>query len=78
MELDIDIPDNIYQIVGHTPVFSFNLPTNQPINRPFILSLKHGTGKVQFSDIGIGYYYQSDDLKRPDVIINKKFAIGIN
>lgn len=77
VELDIDIPENVYQIIGHTPVFSFNLPTNQFIDRPFVLSSKNGTGKVQFSDVGIGYYYQSDDLKRPDVIINKKFTVTV-
>lgn len=74
-ELDVDIPDDVYQIVGHTPVFYFDLPRNQPVNKPFVLQAKIGTGKVQFSDVGIGYAYRDDLLERPEVIINRKFAI---
>ena len=77
LELDIDIPDNVYQVVGHTPVFSFNLPANQETRKPFILSSKKGNGKIQFSDVGMGYYYKNDDLERPEVMINKKFAIKV-
>ena len=77
VELDVDIPDNVYQIVGHTPVFSFRLPKYQESDKPFVLSCKNGNGKVQFSDVGIGYYYKSDDFVRPKVIINKKFSIVI-
>ncbi|MBI2995751.1 MAG: metallophosphoesterase [Candidatus Melainabacteria bacterium] len=69
-ELEIDIPDNVYQIVGHTPVFLFDLPRNQSINKPFVISVKNGTGKVQFSDVGIGYYYRND-FERPEVAIEK-------
>lgn len=76
-ELDVNIPSNIYQIVGHTPVFSFNLPGKQPINKPFVLNAKAGNGKVQFSDVGIGYYYNAGDFKRPEVVINKKFAVPL-
>lgn len=77
-ELDINIPNNIYQIVGHTPVFSFNLPSKQSVNKPFVLQAKVGGGMVQFSDVGIGYYYKPDDLKRPNVVINRKFAIPLS
>ena len=79
-ELEVSVPDNVYQIVGHTPVFSFNLPQSQPINRPFVLyrgGLQTARpGKVQFSDVGIGYYYKND-FERPEVFINKKFAVEI-
>lgn len=74
LELDLDIPDNVYQIVGHTPVFSFNLPKHQPINIPFTIKAKKGSGKVQFSDVGIGYYYKND-FERPEVVINRNLAI---
>lgn len=72
-ELEIDIPENVYQIVGHTPVFSFNLPKDQPINKPFVLNAKAGTGKLQFSDVGIGYYYRND-FERTEVVIKKLFS----
>ncbi|MBI1858226.1 MAG: metallophosphoesterase [Candidatus Melainabacteria bacterium] len=75
--LDVSIPNNVYQIVGHTPVFLFNLPSKQPTNVPFVLSASAGNGKVQFSDVGIGYYYREDDLARPSVIINKDRAIEV-
>jgi hypothetical protein len=68
-ELEVEIPDNVYQIVGHTPVFSFRIPNNQSVAFPFVLSSKNGLGKVQFSDIGIGYYYKKDDFERPEVSI---------
>ena len=74
-ELDVDIPNDVYQIVGHTPVFSFDLPKNQPINKPFVVSSKTGTGKVQFSDVGIGYYYKSD-FERTAVGIEKLNSIA--
>jgi len=67
-ELDVEIPGNIYQIVGHTPIFSFHMPQEQQINKPFVLSSKTGGGKVQFSDVGIGYFYKSD-FERPEVFI---------
>lgn len=67
-ELGVEIPNDVYQIVGHTPVFSFNLPKEQLINEPFVLSGKNSTGKVQFSDVGIGYYYR-DDFERPEVTL---------
>lgn len=76
-ELDVDIPDNVYQIVGHTPVFSFDLQKNQPINKPFVISAKNGTGRVQFNDVGIGYYYKPNDFERPEVVINVKLAYNI-
>ena len=68
-ELDVEIPDNVYQIVGHTPVFSFRIPNNQSVTSPFVLSSKTGTGKIQFSDVGIGYYYKKDSFERPEVFI---------
>lgn len=67
-ELDVAIPDDVYQIVGHTPVSSFDLPKDQLINKPFVLNAKNGTGKIQFSDVGIGYYYKND-FERPEVFI---------
>lgn len=70
-ELDVDIPDNVYQIVGHTPIFLFNLPKDQLMNKPFTLRAKKGTGKIQFSDVGIGYYYKNDDFERPEVFIEQ-------
>ena len=76
-ELDVKIPDDVYQIVGHTPVFLFNIPRNQSSTYPFLLSSKMGTGKIQFSDVGIGYYYKKDDFERPEVVINSVFAIRI-
>lgn len=76
-ELEADIPDNIYQVVGHTPVFLFNLPKNQPTTVPFVLSSKSNTGRIQFSDVGIGYYYESDSFERPEVVINKKLAVAV-
>lgn len=72
-ELEADIPENVYQIVGHTPVFFFNLPNEISTKGPFVLSAKKGNGKVQFSDVGIGYYYRND-FERPNVIINKNLA----
>lgn len=74
-ELDSEIPDDVCQIVGHTPVFSFNIPRNQRFTYPFILFSKKNTGRIQFSDVGIGYYYKNNDFERPEVIINPKFAI---
>ena len=68
IEFDVDIPDDVYQIVGHTPVFLFNLPSSHPVTEPFVLSSKDGTGKVQFSDVGIGYFYKSG-FERPEVFI---------
>ena len=70
IEIDVDIPNNICQIVGHTPVFSFAIPKNAETTKPFIISAKNGTGKVQFSDVGIGYYYKSD-FERPEIKIKK-------
>ncbi len=70
-ELEVPIPDNVYQIVGHTPVFSFNIPNRQSVNCPFVLSKE--TGKVQFSDVGIGYYYKNDSFERQEVVIKKCF-----
>ncbi len=72
---DVEVPD-IYQVVGHTPVFFFKLD-NTENKKPFILKSKNGLGKVQFSDVGIGYHYR-DDFQRPDVIINKKFAVTVD
>ena len=54
---------------------SFDLPKNQPINKPFVVSSKTGTGKVQFSDVGIGYYYKSD-FERTAVGIEKLNSIA--
>lgn len=68
-ELEAEIPDDVYQIVGHTPVFSFRIPNNQSVASPFVLSSKTGSGKIQFSDVGIGYYYKKDDFERPEVSI---------
>lgn len=76
-ELEANIPDNVYQIVGHTPVFFFNLPKAVPISKPFVLKSKKGNGKVQFSDVGIGYYYRND-FERPEAVINRKLSIIIN
>lgn len=76
VEIDVEIPENVYQIVGHTPVFYFDLPRNHPINVPFVISSKKGTGKIQFSDVGIGYHYKND-FERPEVIINKRLAVQI-
>jgi len=74
-ELDVEIPENVYQIVGHTPVFSFNLPSGQAINKPIIIGSKKSTGKIQFSDVGIGYYYKENEFERPEVYLNTKFAV---
>ena len=74
VEIDVEIPDDVYQIVGHTPVFSFALPRNEPINKPFAIQAKKGTGKIQFSDVGIGYYYKSD-FERPEVVITKETTL---
>lgn len=71
---DLEIPD-VYQIVGHTPVFFFKLP-NEENNKPFILPHKDGKGKIQFSDVGIGYHYK-EEFDRLEVVINKKLAISI-
>ncbi len=68
-ELDVDIPDNVHQIVGHTPTFLFKLSSNEFINKPFVIPAPNGTGKVQFSDVGIGYYYKNDSFERPDVLL---------
>lgn len=68
IELDTEIPDNIYQIVGHTPVFLFDIPDKELIHRPFILRSKTGGGRIQFSDVGIGYYYKPD-TERPEVFL---------
>ena len=68
-ELEVDIPENIYQVVGHTPIFLFNLPKDQPMNKPFTITAKNSTGKVQFSDVGIGYYYKNDSFERPEVAL---------
>ena len=68
-EIDTDIPDDVYQIIGHTPVFSFNLPQSQSTHEPFVISSKTNNGKVQFSDVGIGYFYKSNGLERPEVTI---------
>lgn len=75
LDLDeVEIPD-VYQIVGHTPVFFFKLP-NAENNRPLILTHKDGKGKVQFSDVGMGYHYK-EELSRLEVVINKKLAVSI-
>jgi hypothetical protein len=71
---DIDIP-NVYQIIGHTPVFSFKL-SNLEINMPITLTNKEKMGKIQFSDVGFGYHFK-EELDRPEVIINKKLALLI-
>jgi len=68
VEFDVDIPNDIYQIVGHTPVFSFALPKSSETTKPFVIKAKNGTGQVQFSDVGIGYHYKSD-FERPEVLI---------
>lgn len=68
VEIDVDIPNDVYQIVGHTPVFSFALPKSSETTKPFIIKAKTGTGQVQFSDVGIGYHYKSD-FERPEVLI---------
>ncbi len=68
-EIECSIPDNVLQIVGHTPVFLFGVPRSQSVTCPFVLS--SGSGKVQFSDVGIGYYYKNDTFDRPEVVIKK-------
>lgn len=74
-ELSVEIPDNVFQIVGHTPVFLFRSVKNENIYKPFVIpsSNPDGTGKIQFSDVGVGYYYKEDDFNRPDVFIDKEF-----
>ncbi len=72
---DIDIP-NIYQIVGHTPVFLFKL-SNLEINAPLVITNDERSGKIQFSDVGLGYHFK-EAFDRPEVIINKKLALIID
>lgn len=77
-ELEAEIPDGVYQIVGHTPVFSFRIPNAQSVTLPFVLSSKNGSGKIQFSDVGMGYYYKQDSFDRPEVSIKAwKYFLNI-
>ena len=71
-ELFVEIPEDVYQIVGHTPIFLFNNPQSQSTYEPFVMSSKTSSGKIQFSDVGIGYYYKSDSFERPEVCISLK------
>ena len=66
-EILVKIPDKVYQIVGHTPVFKFNMNDNSKIKSPIIYSSSLSNGKVQFSDVGMGYFYDSDSFERPEV-----------
>lgn len=77
VSIDEKIPDDVYQIVGHTPVFSFRLSENNLKDKPFVISSKKSSGKIQFSDVGIGYYYKDDTFDRPDVSINPKEATEV-
>ena len=44
--------------------------------RPFIVKGLNGIGKIQFSDVGIGYHFK-ETFERPEVVINKKLAYEI-
>ena len=68
-EINDEIPQGVYQVVGHTRVRDFDLPEGHPINKPLILPDKEGKAFVQFSDIGIGFYYNSENLDRPEAMI---------
>ena len=68
---------NVYQIVGHTPVFNFDIQGNHIVRRPFVLAKKDINAEIQFSDVGIGYAYKDDSLDRPKVIINNKYAMRV-
>lgn len=74
-EIKAEIPNNVYQIVGHTPVHYFT--GTHPGNKPLIIGVKTGNGKVQFSDVGIGYYYEND-FERQALVINPKDATVLN
>ncbi|MBI3590909.1 MAG: hypothetical protein HY094_05965 [Candidatus Melainabacteria bacterium] len=69
-KINDEIPDGVYQIVGHTRIPDFDLPNDYPTNRPLILPSKNGKAFVQFNDIGMGTYYDKDNLNRPEVVIN--------
>ena len=69
-EINDNIPEGIYQTVGHTKVTDFDLPDGVPINRPLILADKDSKAFVQFSDIAMGTYYSEDDINRPEVFLN--------
>lgn len=63
------IPEGIYQIVGHTKVCDFDLLEGCVVNRPLILSDSASKAFIQFTDIATGKYYDSKNLERPDVSI---------
>ena len=68
-----ELPEGIYQIVGHTNIADFNLPKTSPIH-PIIIRNNSQTSHVQFTDVGIGFYYKNKSFKRPEVIINGDFS----
>lgn len=68
-----ELPNGVYQIVGHTNIADFDLPRMDPI-KPIIISDNKQTSHVQFADVGIGFYYKPRSFKRPEVIINGDFS----
>ena len=73
-QIEDDLPENVYQIVGHIVLFHFDLPKGFPTDRPIVFQDKNKSSTVQFSDVGIGFKYLKDSFNRPKVIINSKLA----
>ena len=69
-KINDEIPDGVYQVVGHTRIPDFDLPNSCPVNKPLILPGKDGKAFVQFSDIGMGIYYNERTYDRPEVFLN--------
>lgn len=69
-----EIPEGVYQVVGHTRVRDFDLPDGFPTNKPLILPDEESKAFVQFTDIGMGSYYDQKKIDRPDIIINPKIT----
>ncbi len=69
-----ELPSGVYQTVGHTMVFHFDLPKGFPDNGPIIMSNKSKNAFVQFSDVGVGSSYKDDSFERPDVTFNKELS----
>lgn len=68
-----NIPDNVIQIVGHTPIDNFDIPNLDP-TKPLLIQSQNGNGKILFGDVGMSYEYDKDSLERSNVTINKKLA----
>lgn len=71
-EIKVEIPNDVYQTVGHTPIRYFIGKHSR--YKPLIVGVKTGNGQVQFTDVGIGYSCNEDDLSKPKLIINPKRA----